>query len=243
MVAARDDQTFGGQRPRADPGEAQRGLRRDHASSRGLGRERGAPVSLFFRFPRFSTMAAGYVAVGALAAVTAAAFDRNPLTCAGWLGASGPASWLMSAGLGLALAGATITATPFLVRHSPWARSLHGALRPAISGASDGAIFFVAVSSAAGEELLFRGLLVPAIGVALSSLVFGALHQTRGRGRWGWMAWATLMGLLLGAVFAATGSLLGPLLAHAVINGHNLRFLRDHDPTRRPPLLGGLLRR
>jgi CAAX protease family protein len=242
MVAARHDQTFGGQRARADAGEAQHGLGRDHASSSrsrglGIGLGRGTPDSLFSR------MAGGYLAVGTLAAITAAAFDRNPLTCAGWLGANGPASWLMSAGLGLALAGATIAATPFLVGHSPWARSLHGALRPAISGASDRAIFFVAISSAAGEELLFRGLLVPAIGVGLSSLVFGALHQIRGRGRWGWMAWATLMGLLLGAVFAATGSLLGPLLAHAVINGHNLRFLRDHDPARRPALLGGLLRR
>ena len=115
--------------------------------------------------------------------------------------------------------------------------------RPAAHGASDAALLAVAVAGAAGDELLFRGLLVPVIGVGLSSIAFGLLHQIRGRARWGWMAWATVMGLLFAEVFAITGSLLGPLIAHAAINHSNLRFLRDNDPapTRRP--LGGLLSR
>ena len=84
---------------------------------------------------------------------------------------------------------------------------------------------------------------MPLVGVVVSSVAFGVLHQIGGRARWGWIGWATLMGLLFGEVFAMTGSLLGPLLAHAAINHSNLRFLRDNDPTppRRP--LGGLLRR
>jgi membrane protease YdiL (CAAX protease family) len=49
------------------------------------------------------------------------------------------------------------------------------------------------------------------------------------------------MGLALGAAFQLTGSLLGPLLAHAVINGFNLHYLKTHDPTSRPKPLGGLL--
>jgi hypothetical protein len=57
------------------------------------------------------------------------------------------------------------------------------------------------------------------------------------------MVWATVMGLLFGCVFAATGSLAGPIVAHAMINGANLRFLRDNDPSPRPRALGGLLRR
>jgi uncharacterized protein len=92
--------------------------------------------------------------------------------------------------------------------------------------------------------LLFRGLLVPMVGVVTSSLVFGGLHQIRGRGRWGWMAWATLMGLIFAGVFKATGSLAGPLVAHAAINHANLRFLRDNDPAPPPARpLGGLLKR
>jgi membrane protease YdiL (CAAX protease family) len=37
------------------------------------------------------------------------------------------------------------------------------------------------------------------------------------------------MGMLFGLVFEVTGSLLGPVIAHVLINGANLRFLRDTD--------------
>jgi membrane protease YdiL (CAAX protease family) len=52
----------------------------------------------------------------------------------------------------------------------------------------------------------------------------------KGPSRWVWAGWATVVGLMLGAIFALTGSLVGPLLAHAVINAANLAYLRDHDP-------------
>jgi hypothetical protein len=112
-----------------------------------------------------------------------------------------------------------------------------------VHGAGDVGLLAVAVASATGEELLFRGLVLPLVGVVASSVVFGALHQIRGPARWGWMVWATVMGLLFGCVFAATGSVAGPIVAHAMINGANLRFLRDNDPSPRPRALGGLLRR
>jgi membrane protease YdiL (CAAX protease family) len=187
---------------------------------------------------------ASYLGVGAVAAAIAVALGRNPLVCEGWLGARGAAAWLVSLGLGLLLGAVTVAVTPPVVRRWRWARALHLALRPAVHRAGDGALLVVAVASAVGEELLFRGLLVPIIGVLASSVAFGVLHQIRGRARWGWMGWATLMGLLFGGIFAVTGSLAGPLLAHAVINHANLKFLRDNDPdggSKRP--LGGLLRR
>jgi membrane protease YdiL (CAAX protease family) len=121
-----------------------------------------------------------------------------------------------------------------------------------VRDAGDATLLVLAVASALGEELLFRGLLVPAVGVVASSIVFGALHQIGGRARWAWMGWATVMGLLFGTVFAATGSLAGPLVAHLAINHSNLRFLRDAaDPDASPArtgrvkqaVLGGLLRR
>ncbi len=186
---------------------------------------------------------ATYLGVGAAAAGVALALGRNPLVCDGWLGARGAASWLVSLGLGMLVGAVTVALTPPVVRRWSWARDLHLALRPAVHQAGDGALLLVAVSSAVGEELLFRGLLVPILGVLGSSAAFGVLHQIRGRARWGWMGWATLMGLLFGEIFAMTGSLVGPLLAHAAIDHANLRFLRDNDPAapRRP--LGGLLRR
>jgi uncharacterized protein len=183
-----------------------------------------------------------YAGAGGLAIGIATALGRDPFVCDGWLGTRGPASFLVSLGLGLPLGALTVSLTRVLVRRADWAHALHIALRPAVHR-GDAALAAVAASSAAGEELLFRGLLVPIVGVLLSSLVFGALHQIRGRARWGWMVWATVMGLLFATVFAVTGSLAGPLVAHAAINHANLRFLRDNDPLLRTRALGGLLRR
>jgi membrane protease YdiL (CAAX protease family) len=187
----------------------------------------------------------GYAAVGGLSAGVALALGFDPLACDGWLRMRGAASVLLSLGLGLCLGATTIGATREIVRRARWARALHAALRPAVHGAGDGMLFALAIASATGEELLFRGLLVPTVGVLASSLVFGVLHQIRGRGRWGWIAWATLMGLLFAVIFRATGSLAGPLVAHVAINHANLRFLRDSDPDPPRPTraLGGLLNR
>lgn len=190
-----------------------------------------------------AAVAGVYAFVGALAAGVNILLGRNPIACDAWLGTRGVASWLMSLGIGVLLGSATIAATPAMVRRWRWARALHLALRPAVYRAGDTAILAVAVASATGEELLFRGLLVPIVGVGASSIAFGVLHQIRGRARWGWMAWATLMGVLFGSAFALTGSLVGPLLAHAAINHSNLRFLRDNDPAPPRRSLGGLLRR
>jgi hypothetical protein len=222
MSATRDGHALGAQAARL-------GTRGDRGA---FGRLRG--VLLVF---------AVYSVAGAIAVAGSLAMGRDPLTCEGWLGARGAAALLLSLGMGVLLGAATILATRVLVRRFRWARALHHALRPTVHGAGDAGLWLVAVASATGEELLFRGLLVPLAGVVASSFVFGALHQIRGQARWGWMAWATVMGLFFGSVFAATGSLAGPLVAHAAINLHNLRFLRDNDPRPRRGSLGGLLKR
>lgn len=190
-----------------------------------------------------STILAAYVGVGAVAAALSLVLERNPLTYDAWLGTRGVAAILVSLGLGVCLGSVTVAASRIMVRRAAWARALHAALRPTVHDAGDTWLIAIAVASAAGEEVLFRGLLLPILGIVGSAIVFGALHQIRGRARWGWMVWATLMGLLFGSIFAATGSLVGPIVAHAIINGANLRFLRDNDPSPRPRALGGLLRR
>ena len=176
-----------------------------------------------------------------LAKLAARALGLVSFDAGGWLGMSGTASVLSSAGLGVCLGAITVAATREIVPRARWGRALHGALRPAVRHAGDGALVTLALASALGEELLFRGLLVPLLGVVVPAVLFGALHQVRGPGRVAWMAWATLMGLLFGVTFAATGSLAGPIVAHAVINAANLRFLRDNEPEATPKALGGLL--
>ena len=72
------------------------------------------------------------------------------------------------------------------------------------------------------EELLFRGVMLPAIGLnawgmLISSLCFGVLHFS-GTQQWSYIIWATVVGAMLGVSVLATGNLLVPIVAHIVTN-------------------------
>lgn len=72
------------------------------------------------------------------------------------------------------------------------------------------------------EELLFRGVMLPALGfnsggVVLSSFCFGVMHLS-GKKQWPYVVWATTVGLLLGFSALLTGNLLVPIVAHIVTN-------------------------
>lgn len=119
------------------------------------------------------------------------------------------------------------------VQRFEWARRLHRELRPFALGLDRSGIVVLAVLSSAGEELLFRGLLQPWMGLLPQALLFGLVHQMPGPSRWVWVSWALCVGLALGALYELTGSLLGPLVAHALVNGLNLSFLKHHAPLAR----------
>ena len=147
-----------------------------------------------------------------------------------WLSLTSEAALITSALLGIVLAIGVIVATRVTVARFTWAKRLHDELRPVARDLSLVHILALAGLSSLGEELLFRGLLVPWLGVFGSAIAFGLAHQMKGPSRWVWVAWATIVGAALGAIFAFTGSLVGPLLAHAVVNAVNLSYLRGHDP-------------
>ncbi len=72
------------------------------------------------------------------------------------------------------------------------------------------------------EELLFRGVMLPALGldhlaVIVSSISFGILHLS-GSGQWAYVAWATIVGVILGYSAFLSGNLLIPIVAHIVTN-------------------------
>ena len=72
------------------------------------------------------------------------------------------------------------------------------------------------------EELLFRGVMLPALGlnitaVVISSILFGVLHLS-GAGQWPYVVWATIVGFALGYCALITGNLLVPVLAHILTN-------------------------
>ncbi len=183
-----------------------------------------------------------YGALAVAALVLAAIRGESPFITTPQLPLGGAALIALSLALGAALAATTVASTRALIRWFAWARRLHEALRPAVKDASTARLFGMAVLSGIGEELFFRGLLVPALGVLASSLLFGVLHQVPGPARFVWAAWAALMGLAFAGIFRLTGSLAGPLLAHVVINAMNLVFLRDTVTAPAPRKLGGILR-
>ena len=189
------------------------------------------------------TLLGAYASVAAVAAAITVLLGRDPWATASWVGLGGAAAHGWSLALGLLLGVATILATRVIVPRAAWGRALHAELRPAVRGVAGGPLALMALASGVAEEVFFRGLLTPLLGVVLSSLAFGLVHQTRGRARWTWAVWAGVMGLLFALVFELTGSLLGPVVAHVLINGANLRFLRDTDIERPPRPLGGLLDR
>ncbi|MEO5729602.1 MAG: CPBP family intramembrane glutamic endopeptidase [Byssovorax sp.] len=177
-------------------------------------------------------IAVSYAVLAAVATAIALALrDGLPWTYPEpWFPAPLALSLSLSAVLGLALATGAIAVTRVTVTRFEWARRLHEELRPVARDFSAPQILLVAGLSSLGEELLFRGLLTPWLGVVPAAVLFGLAHQMKGPSRWVWAGWATVVGLGLGSIFALTGSLVGPLLAHAVVNGVNLAYLRDHDP-------------
>ncbi|MEH1929183.1 CPBP family intramembrane glutamic endopeptidase [Nostoc sp.] len=72
------------------------------------------------------------------------------------------------------------------------------------------------------EELLFRGVMLPALGsdytaVIVSSLCFGILHFS-GSQQWPYVIWATIVGMIFASSALVTGNLLVPIVAHIITN-------------------------
>jgi uncharacterized protein len=83
-------------------------------------------------------------------------------------------------------------------------------------------LIWLGVLPGLSEELLFRGVMLPAlgldpIGIVLSSLCFGVLHMTNIQ-QWPYAVWATLVGIILAFTMVETGNLLIPIVAHITTN-------------------------
>jgi hypothetical protein len=191
---------------------------------------------------RWGRIANAYLLLGAVSFAVALYWrGASPLVYPRpWLALAPGASHSYSLLLGLSLGGLLVMGTRYAVERYQWARELHGALRPFAHSMSTTTIVLLALLSGLAEELLFRGLLSPWLGILPQAVIFGVAHQLPGPSRWVWVGWATAVGVLLGSLFALTGSLLGPIAAHVLVNGINLIYLRSHDPGRRREL-GGLL--
>jgi uncharacterized protein len=139
---------------------------------------------------------------------------------------SGPSLRLaFSLAAGLALAGVVIALSRFAEQRFDWARRLEAELAAVLAGLTTRDAVVLAATSALAEEALFRGAMVPTLGILGSSLLFGLAHFPTRRGLAPWPLFALGLGLVLGLMYVRLGDLLGPVVAHFTINVVNLRRL------------------
>ncbi len=138
-----------------------------------------------------------------------------------------PEAWQLGAGpaTGLALGLGVVGLTRLATRRFQWARDLHTSFRDLLGPLTGREIMILALASSIGEELLFRGALLPWVGVWIQAGVFAALHIGPGRRFLPWTASAFVLGLAFGWIAKWTGNLGGPIAAHFVINFLNLKYI------------------
>jgi membrane protease YdiL (CAAX protease family) len=125
--------------------------------------------------------------------------------------------------LGGVLAGAALWGTiPLVLRAPSMQRVWREVLQPFSAGLGTRDVVVIALLSGVTEELFFRGILLPELGLVVSSLCFGGLHALCAV----YFAWATLVGAGMGALTLAGGSLVTPIVAHATYNLGALLVLR-----------------
>lgn len=121
------------------------------------------------------------------------------------------------------LAGGIIFASSFIYRFwSAYRRSADIYLKLVVEPLVWADLIWLGLLPGLSEELLFRGVMLPAFGlnlfaVIISSCLFGILHLS-GANQWPYVVWATIVGFAFGYVALITGNLLIPILAHIITN-------------------------
>ena len=126
---------------------------------------------------------------------------------------------------GLAAGLVLVFASRMALYRFEWARALHRELRHMLFPLSDPEIVVLAAASSVGEEMFFRGALLPVVGLVASSAIFALLHIGPKARHLPWTASSFGAGLLFGGMFLWTGDLTGPVIAHFLINFLNLRHV------------------
>ena len=132
---------------------------------------------------------------------------------------------LVDIGAGLLAAVIVVLLSRQLTERTRVGERLAQSLRAVLGPLSLGECWLLALVSGVAEEAFFRGALQPQVGLLAASLLFGAAHFVPRRELLLWTVFSIAAGLLLGWLFDATGNLVAPVVAHAGINGVNLRQL------------------
>jgi len=176
-----------------------------------------------------------YTAMGIVAFLIAAGRGNPDLYRLG----GNPEAWQLGAGpaVGVALGLAVVGLTRVATRNFQWARDLHTSFRDLLGPLTAREIVILALASSIGEELLFRGALLPWVGVWVQAAVFAALHIGPGRRFLPWTMSALVLGIGFGLIAQWTGNLGGPIAAHFAINFLNLKYIVGTEPVRAVPAI------
>ncbi len=144
-------------------------------------------------------------------------------------GVSTPGRLLLSPLIGVGVGLLVVLLSRFATARYEWAQRLHRDFRDILGPLTGREIFILALASSVGEELLFRGALLPWIGLWPQALVFALLHVGPGSRFLPWTASALVMGLVFGGLHLGLGDLGAAITAHFTINFLNLRYIARTD--------------
>jgi uncharacterized protein len=120
-----------------------------------------------------------------------------------------------SLGLGVGLALALVSRLAVLL---PSGRAMAETFGRAIGRPSVLTCLALALAAGTAEELLFRAVLQPELGIWLVTLLFAAAHFPFDRSLVLWPLMAFPTGLVFGALYDSTGAALAPMVAHTMVN-------------------------
>jgi len=130
---------------------------------------------------------------------------------------------------GLGLGGILAGSSQAISRWTPWGRRLSRLLARIVGSLHPADALLLSALSSFAEEIIFRGVILPYLGLVVSSILFGLAHVIPRKGLWPWSLWALLAGLCLGWVALATNGLLASILAHFTVNAVGLLLLAERS--------------
>jgi membrane protease YdiL (CAAX protease family) len=137
--------------------------------------------------------------------------------------------WWLDLLLGLAAGLLLLAAWWLTARYLPLARRLEEQLAAVLGPLRTSEAVALALISGFAEELFFRGAVQGSmdgvLGWAVASVLFALLHTGPGAAFRFWTLFALVAGVLFGGLMLWRGYLLGPFVAHFLVNAVNLRRL------------------
>ncbi len=124
--------------------------------------------------------------------------------------------------MGVGLGGCVVLLSRLAVRRFAWAGGMEEEFRALLRDQPGWTIPLLALFSAVGEEIFFRGALQEFIGFWFAVAIFGVAHFPFSRKMWAWPLFALAMGAVFGGVTIWTGTLWMAIVAHGTINGLNM---------------------